>query len=1509
MTSSIDPQNVKNLCKDSLEMGINMIKNLYEIKKKKQHLTLNAISSRKSSLGLNSLSSKSAFESFLENKKKIHSQNDDKLFELSLSRPDDSSSFHLYKIKQTADSNRKELEKIHSILKTQLDSSKNLKVDKNNKNFIIHDKKCFEIYCLMNNEIFKKPINSNYANIKDKWQRYTSDFYTIFQSVKNWGEISNPIDIDGSSELPIVEMKNITFKEDWYSRPVENSAIESVYSGLAKIFNNMLEINPRFSSTLLKNYAPYQTDDYKAPKKIISKLFLGAAGAPKKKFVICNEKILISAKGMNEYDIELLSSDSDDEEDDHIYSAGAAKRKTKKNEDESSIKSKRSKVSNEIKNEATVSEAKFALNELNKTINATAKTSTEFFAQFNQLIDSLEHKSSLFFKDFEYPPLNVYSWHLEEMIGRCETIISTSTKNKVEIINIKNLFSNLLLRLINHKTKFPLRTPYFNSYDNIELISNWGEVFNEVDKHLATINNLKVIKLNMFDPTSSKVIDTPQNTFVINNDTKTMVYNVDKVSKQGFFKNLYKCEIDSLNHRIKRLDKLVSILSNLNLVLSNDTNFFKWFTSNEKLMSIKRKFYKFNAPQNTQIDYNVPHAPGLRQDLIADPYFDDIFNRKKTDNILLNLDKISLFNEAIRGYYSNPKINSYDFRNNNPTFVDGSQKQVELFAGTFYPGCYTKDCKIYNDNLVHMPNLGEELTNYAKIKLLVNVKGLKNISLPMLIIIQSIREQLNFKNNSFDLNEYETEIKKLKDQLSDINSLSDREFKIKFDIFAESNQTMQPIIAKSNIDRCLARNQDSITITKGSSGSGKTFTINGNGTDKKGFFEALSSIDPIKFEAQIELFEYYSLAMPFEESFKDSIDKQLTIPRFWRYDINSTNNMPTQVPVKTFLFSSNYPIQSFIKNYSRNDGSGIRKDIDEIRSNPNNLRDFQTIRATANNKVSSRAVFLQALKVKSLKDQSERNESYNIIIDRPGEEDPIETFNFNTIKIDNFTADEVQLALNNPIIGFLNKFNNGDSNLKQINWLNYFNAIGFLKLDKDMLFVEYLENFLKGTLRSRNDFQKISASPFNLHNTPKANVNTYLNEQFMNDLDEFASSNFTAIKSNIDNRFKELYGLDKEIVDYIRNIHKNKEWLDFEITCENFKEFNDSSKNLLFNGFKKEKIKIRDLFTMDRILNSLKAHNGNFSSKFLDLFGNDDFFYQIECPLLGHFNYLELMNLIEVAEVYSNFLAYFKNSPTNVIYFISQNYLNKISDLAIIDDDYQLSLDLYSSLCTYGNQSFLNMHTGITNFLMATAFYFSIFKNPNYIDYYDIKIKKYYDVILNKQFESVRGFFEAVSINEINNNQQTLSPSLNYIQPKQNISLNSLIFNSMKYYNDLVLPKFGIFDEYDRVASTVKHSVIDFTLKGSQDLTLRLNRLAVNLRHLDDKEIDYQKWNKKFNYIMTRVFNQDLKWFSVKHENFEKSSEYYIQDSPLLEVYVFNPFVESMPSGRKSCISIINSMM
>lgn len=1568
-----DFEKLKSNTTDSIELGIQILKKIYDIKNQQKHLTINTINQSKSTLSYNSKNTKSSFDTYLETKRKIHDQSSDNLRLLSLTltnsdskkfKTNDSPNGFYYRIKKNADLNRIQMINVHKVIKSQLEATKNENNNKENKLYVIHDVKCFEIYCLMNQEINKPPpISPAYIGVKDKWINHMAEFYSVFQSVQNWGEIKAPIEIDGSLDPPKIEMKLITFKEDWYVNPVESSAMDAVESGLARIFNNLLEIFPKFTHTLLKKNAPYQCDDYKPRVNLMRNIFGTGGQTNNKEVMLLTEDMLVTAGGLNEYsvesiDLEELRGDVEDgdeyENDEDMFeeieddfepeilqpggrrqptnmnkrkTSNAKKSDTKKLRTEASLRDVNVK-DEEVLKVASLDEAKKSLFDLNNAINLTTKTSTEFFSQFDQLIESLGHKSSLLFNQTEQPPLYVYEWQFDEMIGRIDSILSKNPSN-IELLNIRKSFSHQHQRLIAHQNTKPKRTPYFITEGNLDLISKWGEVFYHVDKHTSDIKKLTAIKINEFDPDNNLVTNI-QDTFKIDHSNKIMEYKVDPNEKTTFIQNLYKNEFDDIKNQIDKLLGMKDILKSINDVMTVDFKFKSWFCSTTPLMNIRRKFHKFNNNDlvtNPQSQIKT-HKPGSRIGDLLDPYFDDLFdmNRKSDINLEFNNNQ---FNEALRGYYANPLCNNFRYQDNNPSFADSpnKKKQNALYAGTFYPACYTTNCdKPWPNHLIHIPNLDHtptQFTNLAKIRLVLDVVGLHpNITVPNLIIIQSIKDTLHFKKDQFDLTVFDKKLQLLAERSNDLKSLEARDLKVKFDIYAGPNETMQPILAKANIDRSLAKLQDSLTITKGSSGSGKTFTINGNGSDKKGFFEAISTIDQTKFNINLEIFEQYQIAMPFEESFLDSKNSQYCIPLIWRYEINSNTYQPSSVEVKNFKMNSKLPIQSFIKNYSRKDGSGIRKDIDDIRKN-SKRKDFFTIRTTKNNKESSRTTLLQALKINSI--ENPNDSTYNLIIDRPGDEEPISTFDLRNLQIGNLSSDELLLSLNNPIIGFLNKFNKGDDDLSTLDWSCYFNALNICKLKKNQTFLEYFVKLLENKpMKIQQNQQKKMTG--NINSSDKRLISTtidiYVEQHFMEDLNEFTRTNKSNLTMIVNDRFKELYSLDPKILNFIKNIHKNSEWLNLTITCDHFNDFGDPSQNLLLNGFSKESIQIKDLFIMPSILDSLKKHVGANASEFLDFFGKDDFFHQLQCPILGVNNFLKYIEFIPEnsqklpftdIEVFSNKIMFL--AEKNKIYSHSNHFnaQNSFEDqfIGLKDEEYSLSLDMYVSFSQYGNQSYLNTYSSISNFLMATAFYFAVFKNPDYVDFYDQKIKTYYDIVLDGNFEMVRGFFEAVSINEINNNQYTLSETFHHNQSKQNLTFNGLLLNSMKYYNDLILPKIGIFVDYERPLSVVKHFVIDFTCQQKQEFNLRMNRVHVSYRSLNNVEIENARklWEEKFRYQMTRVFNSDIKWLSVENKNFESSNNYYINGSQLLEVYVFNPYVEKKISGRHACLSIVHNML
>lgn len=1545
-----DFEKFKNNSNDSIELGIKILKKIYDLKSQQKHLTINSIEKTKSTLTYNSKNTKSSFDSYLESQRKIHDQSSDslRLLSLTLSNSDskkfqsnDTPNGFCWQIKQTADNNRLKMLNVHRVIKSQLDASKHENSNKENKLYVIHDVKNFEVYCLMNHEINKAPpLLPIYAGVKENWRNHIAEFYSVFQSVQNWGEIKDPIEIDGSLDPPKIEMKLITFKEDWYVNKVESSAIDAVESGLARIFNRMLELNPKYAHTILKKNSPYQCDDYK-PRINLMRNILGTAGkTPKKEVLLYTDNILVTAGGLDEFSIQSIDLDDEDNppiDDDENYleengldpddidfelvpsmsihhSAGRiANNKRKLDNSTNKISDPKKKIpTTEIKG-ATLEEAKKSLFDLNNAINMTTKTSSEFFSQFDQLVESMGHKSSLLFNQTEQPPLYVYEWQFDEMIGRIDSLLSRN-QNNMDLLSIRKTLSLQHQRLIAHKNANPKRTPYFITEGNLDLISKWGEVFYHVDKHVTEIKKLTVIKINEFDP-DTNIVTNVQDTFVVDHANKIMEYKVDPNAKNAFIQSLYKTEFDDINKNIAKLSHMKEILTTINDALNN-LDFKAWFCSSTPLMSIRRKFYKYN--DNTIDQVTKIHNPGMRTGDLTSSYYDDLFDATRSTNIILKFNDKE-FNEAIRGYYANPLCNNFKIEGNNPSFVDHTHhNQNALSAGTFYPACFVNNCKInWPNHLIHYPNLEVR----PVVKLMLEVTGLHpSITVPNLIIIQSIKDTLHFSNDKFDLDVFDKQIEILNDRIKDLKSLEARELKVKFDIFAGPTETMQPILSKANIDRSLAKRQDSLTVTKGSSGSGKTFTINGNGADKKGFFEAISYIDQTLFSINLEIFEQYHIAMPFEESFQDSKDNQFSIPLIWRYDINPNTYHPSSIETKDFKVNSQFPIQSFIKNYSRKDGSGIRKDIDDIRKSIGR-KEFATIRSTKNNIESSRSTLIQALKINSI--QNQKDSTYNLIIDRPGDEEPVSTFDLKNQQIAGFSSEELLLSLNNPIIGFLNKYNKGDNDLESLSWDCYFNAVNIIKLKQNQTFIEYFEQILEKKFivhpRTFNTTANLNSSDKSLSKTKTPDE--YVTHQLMADLNDFTKNNSSILEIIVKNRFKELFALDPKILNFIKNIHKNTEWLNFTIKCNKFKEFGNASQNLLLNGFSKESIQIKDLFTMPRILNALRKHNSNHASEFLDFFGADDFFHQIQCPLLGtinSFKYLKYSDKnLKLAytdiEVHSNKI-FFLADKQGLFYHSNHLNMQQTKDdqkIGFKDEEYELSLELYVAFSQYGNQSYLNTYTGISNFLMATAFYFAVFKNPDYVDYYDQKIKTYYNIILGGEFEKVRGFFEAVSINEINNNQYTLSDVFRNNQSKQNITFNELLTNAMKYYNDLILPKIGIYEEYERASSIVNHFVIDFTRKQRQELTLRMNRLHVIFRTLEisEKERAIKVWEEQFRYQMTRVFNTDIGWLSVENNKFEESSNYYIKGSQLLEVFVFNPYVEKKPSGRSACLSIVHNML
>ena len=100
--------------------------------------------------------------------------------------------------------------------------------------------------------------------------------------------------------------------------------------------------------------------------------------------------------------------------------------------------------------------------------------------------------------------------------------------------------------------------------------------------------------------------------------------------------------------------------------------------------------------------------------------------------------------------------------------------------------------------------------------------------------------------------------------------------------------------------------------------------------------------------------------------------------------------------------------------------------------------------------------------------------------------------------------------------------------------------------------------------------------------------------------------------------------------------------------------------------------------------------------------------------------------------------------------------------------------------------------------------------------------------------------------------------------------------------------------------------MIELTVGNKQEFTFRINRLLVTFRSMISTEIadGIKKFEEKNRYQMKRVFNFDIGWLSFENKKFEQSTNFYIQNGQLLEIFVFYPYVEKKPSGKEACLSI-----
>jgi hypothetical protein len=887
------------------------------------------------------------------------------------------------------------------------------------------------------------------------------------------------------------------------------------------------------------------------------------------------------------------------------------------------------------------------------------------------------------------------------------------------------------------------------------------------------------------------------------------------------------------------------------------------------------------------------------------------------------------FNEMLRGFYGQVFFLDYTIDHEYNKHMDmnpsiNNQQQTKLVYPTMiYPTCYTWGCNFSSLNdLYHQHRIinvlgKEELRKQlpSLVKFFLKIGEFYSLDMAIILMLQCFRERLNFRNGYFDLKPLEEEIQTLNLEKNEIEKLKKHEYSVPFDLYVGHDKSMAEILAYSNVDRNMMKNSNTLITIMGSSGSGKTFTLNGDNKENKGLYELMTSGDSSKLEPAI--FEYYHVAMPFTESFVDSTNEKLTCPRIWRFSIDQSNVKSIKCDaLKTFEFGTKVSIQTYNNNYSKE--GGIRETIENIRKSDNasDSRPYSTIRYTPNNPESSRSTYIQAIKI---------NDNYHLVLDRPGEEDPYSTFGI--------TNQYEMACYSNPIYAVASYFSQNIFNNYPIekieNTLKLFNAIPFNNF-KPKTLVEYLTKILEGVKQEHSDIELYPHNNFKSTYSIQSEVKeNYLSKRFLADLNDFTTQNEKKLESTIgvlDNLFLEK--LPNSVYEYLKNIHKNEEWLNFKISVENFDDYGYFT-NMYVHGFSSKDISIRDLFPMQEIKNVIEKHK-KFDSSFLNFFFKDNFFYQLFCPLLGWL-LKEFSELLDTKLSVVSTDGYDAGSVIKDFYLMTPSGVNiktghydeiKFCDFSdksgimsrFLDTNtqFQLGFEHFMGLSKFGNQSFLNSWGSLSSFLLSSALYFAIFKNSNYIDFYDKKIQYYLENFSSLKFKDVLNFYEAVSINEINANQQNFmgKNTLNTPLVSESIKLNTLMYNAMYLMSDLILPNIP-YTRYNRDKPFITNHVIDMTLNGKIPLHFRLDIpfQIVQSHNEDVKDLINSSNNPSLYYSMTQRFMRDVEWIITKNE-WEKNSRPYLltNNTTIIKLVVFNSVKMKDDSGSLSYFNIINSI-
>jgi uncharacterized protein YktA (UPF0223 family) len=1381
-------------------------------------------------------------------------------------------------------------------------ATKSLKIEPDT--WSIFSKTCFEIYTIVVSKLDMDPCPAEYVRIRQKWNMMKPKFYMCFNSIHDWHGIPKPLDLDRKS--------SITFNVAWLQDTKQRDVIFSLESKLGEIFNTLMAYEPKFNQTIIAEGHPYQTDTFKPPDRIL-KAFLEPAS--NQKVYHSSNDALLTSQCSGGYNLIDMNSDYKTMFHDNLIKTGKRKLDNIYSNDEEFDDEEEESNEMDIENNSTYTasyvQALQSVQELFRKIAHTRTEAEQLITNSSQLFNTFINKSECFFNIKHHAPVKVYINNIKELISRTETLLDTPTYK--QNMQLREALDELKIHrsrleqasLPNTPTSVYPRRPYFNSLNTPGLLKVWNDVFTYVYKNVKGEQKLIVYKINNWNPVKSMVESPPNSKFKYDRVNKRIKFDYKDDEKEKLIRTIFENELDQLSSNIKNMKMFkTEILEYINEIFKDDSEFHTWFSSDP----ITKRSEAFTPiVDSTKLgpdNYHPQIVDAIKNLSTKYAQISDMFKPGK-DDLVYKFRETESINQLIRIIYSLNRIDIFDKTKiellgpgiRNAERIEHDSTLIDRSVCT-YPHCDTLKCPETAQALVHIPINNKRDRVLAKIYLGLNTKkALGNFSLFNILLLQSTRLVFGWDGKKFDLTKIYSNIEELEKRKKFIEDLKSNQLDIPYSILAEHDETIYDIIVRSNSDISMRDGANVCSLVLGPSGVGKTNSINGDGIDSKGVFEMIGGSNGSNVQVVALPFEKYNIAMPFEESLKESESGK---QRIYSYKFNTTDNTVARHAMSNFSFTHAIPIDTYIKSYT----SFMREPIEKIRRDTSSS--FPTICETRNNKDSSRSTFIQAQKTTVGSEKS-----YNIILDRPGDEEPYSTFSI--------SKDAIEFV--NPIIGLLRSFDTVFNDK-----FKFFDTMIPCVPFAESTFKDYISKIIEKIERTETTETLNSITyQFFLFDTgiytkskrnPYISVDAYLKDWLGVRLSKYANSLESYIKELSINRFsKNLNSLDRFgndikncVIEFIRKIHHNKEWLDHTVEISDFNDLNDRTTNLFINGFAEKSIKISELFPT--------CYSELFERKvprFHDVFfKDDDFFTQINSPLLGWPN--KMSHTVD-SNGAQKLRIHQISGPTGTLEYyddclLKLNSFTRDNNYPLENEKFSLSFEPYVRFSKFGNQSYMNTNLSISNFLMATAMYFAVFKNTKLDLFYDEKVEILYSMMnVSKEdfLKYYRKFFEAISINETN---KTLHSVFNESESKtstyQNINLNRILTDAIRFSNDLILPKIDLYPEFDRKYSFSKDVIFDFSIcEPSYALNMPFYSRMVATDEFRDA---FQKFCHKRKYIMGKKFLRKADLKMVNPIDFEKQDSFFINTEKAIIIVVLNPNVAE-DKGKEAYLSLAYNLI